>query len=117
MIPPVKASETCLMLGRTEAAHVPSKTLSSLSFQPWLRDLRYCARKSSLDVRGRQDPGQRVSSRTAASITEVFSTSPNALTASVTTLHLVFKYNKTKQKNHGGRGKAVRFSHYSMETV
>lgn len=98
MIPPVKASETCLMLGRTEAAHVPSKTLSSLSFQPWLRDSRYCARKSSLDVRGRQDTGQRVSSRTAASITEVFSTSPNALTASVTTLHLVFKYNNNSKK-------------------
>lgn len=80
------------MLGKTEAAHVPRKTLPSLSFQLWLRDSLLCT-ENFLDVRGHQDPGQRVSSRPAASITEVFSASTNVLTT-VTTLHLVFKHKK-----------------------
>lgn len=64
MIPPVEASETCLTLGRIEAAHVPRKTLRARLSKPGSQ-IRYCAQKGSLDVRSHQDPGQRVSSRPA----------------------------------------------------
>lgn len=77
MTPPVKASETCLILGRTETAHVPRKTPGACLSNPGA-EIGYCAQKGSLDVRGHQDPGQRVSSwpaRPAASIIKVFSTS------------------------------------------
>lgn len=93
MIPPVKASETCLMLGRTEAAHVPRKTLSSLSFQPWLKDSLLCTER--LPGRPRPPGFQPENELTDGCFNHqsIFHF-PKCAHVSATTLHLVFKHNK-----------------------
>ena len=92
-IPPVKASETCLTVGRNEAAHGPRKTLLARSFQPWITESLLCG--ESLPGRPRP-PGSPPESELMAGRfhhRSIFH-SHRCTHVSVTTLHLVFKCNK-----------------------
>lgn len=80
---------------------MPRKTLLSLSFQPWLRDLLLCTER--LPERPRP-PGSRPKSEitdSRFSRQSIFHFH-QCTRVSVTTLYLVFKYNKN---NNGGRCK------------